>query len=478
MLLALLACIDPATYGAVPDDHKDDAPAFQRAVDEAIESHADVCIGPGVWNLARRPGHVGAIDVTGGPIALRGAGARTVLRLTGPGQHRDWRILYVKNAHDVVIRDLTLDALDASDTEEQTHLIELAPGTHDVVIGNVTFGPMRRPDQRVGQGVGGDCIRMLGEPGHEVADVVIADSTFVDCDRSGVGFQRALRDIALVRDTIRNTGDTAIDFEPTGRGAIEDVAMVDLTIAHPPLAQCAWAITLGGIGADLASRLLIERATIEGGGIGMLNVADVEIADSLITSHPRAGAKPTISMIRRASRVALRRNTITRDASSDPGFVIRAAHNNGLAPSGLTIEGNTLRQATAHPVIGALSASAVAVRDNVIDYTAGDASVVVVQASAVIADITGVTIERNEVRGQVAGLVTASRRGNHTVGGVALHGNRGAGEAVRCNGADLHPDGAAVGSGAVTCGAPLPPGQPASRSTAKATGITLEGSGS
>jgi hypothetical protein len=435
MLLALLAsCVSPTDYGAVPDDRGDDAPAFQRAIDHAIAEHAEVCVPPGVWNLARTVGHIGSIEILGdgggagnaagagggppgkpgGPITIRGDGVRTVLRMSGPGHRREWGVIYVKNAHDVVIRDLTIDGLDATDTKEQTHLIELAAGTHDVVISHVTLGPMRRPDQKIGDGIGGDCLRLLGEVGHEVTDVVVADTRFVDCDRSGVGIQRALRDITLVRDTITGTGDTSIDFEPTGRGSIEDVAR----------------------------RLLVERSTLDGGGIAMLNVADVEIADNQITAHPRAGPKPTISVIRRGSNIRVVRNSISRPATSDPGFVVRAEHNNGLVPHDITIADNTLAQATPHPVIGAISVSGLVVRHNVIDLAAGDPGIAVVQASAVIADMSGVTIEDNDVHGAAGSLVAASVRGDHKLSAMAVRGNRaGSVTALRCDG----PSGAFTG---------------------------------
>jgi hypothetical protein len=453
MLLALLAnCISPAAYGAVPDDHVDDAPAFQRAIDQAIEAHAEVCVGPGVWTFARPAGRIGSVELTGGPIVIRGAGPQTVVRMSGPGHHRDWRAFRFRAARDVTIRDLTIDGLDATDTEEQTHLIELGPGTRDVVIAGVTLGPMRRPDQRIGQGIGGDCVRMLGEPGHEVRDVTIADARFVACDRSGIGFQRALRDITLVRDTITGTGDTSVDFEPTGRGEITDVAMVDLTIHHPPDAQGPWAVTIGGIGQDLASRVLVERSTLEGGGIGMLNVASVEIADNLITAHPGSGARPTISVIRRGAAIRIVRNTIARPASADPGFVIRAAHNNGAVPHDITIEDNTLAQATAYPVIGSVSVGGLVVRHNVIDYTAGDPSVSIVQASAELADIAGLVVEDNDVRGAAGALLTASPRKDHTLSAVSLRGNRAGNlAALRCNGP-------AAGFAPVRSDQPLPEG--------------------
>ena len=467
MLLALLAsCVDPQSYGAVPDDRADDAPAFQRAIDRAIADGADVCVGPGVWNLARPAGHIGSVDLTGGPIVIRGAGPGTVLRMSGPGHHRDWAGLYLKGVRDVVIRDLAIDGSGATDTEEQTHLVELGPDTRDVVIANVVLGPMRGPDQRVGQGIGGDCVRLLGEPGHEVADVTIADSRLIDCDRSGVAFQRALADIALVRDTITGAGDTPIDFEPTGRGAITDVALVDLTIHHPAAAQSAWAVTLGGTGPDLASRVLLERSTLDGGGVGMINVADIELADNFITAHPRGGARPTISVIRRGANIRVVRNTIARPAGSDPGFVIRASHNNGAAPHDLTIEDNAIAQGTAHPVIGAISASGLAVRRNTIEYTAADPSISIVQASAVIADIAGLAVEDNDVRGAAGALVAATLRADHKLSAVALHGNRGARlAAMRCQGpqagfAQVRSDQPVPDGCGGAAGSPVPPAAP------------------
>lgn len=434
VLATALACIDPAALGAVPDDGRDDTPAFQQAIDQAIATHAEVCIGAGVWHLARPPGRPGSLVVTGGPLTLRGAGPSTVLRMLGRGHKRDWRALYVKAAHDVVIRDLTIDGLDATDSEEQTHLIELAPGTERVVIANATLGPMRRPDQAVGEGIGGDCLRLLGEPGQEVADVTVADVQFVDCDRSGLSFQRALRDITVVRTTITGTGDSGVDFEPTGRGAITDVTFVDVTIEQPPDAQSSWAMTVAGVGADLASRVLIERATLDG-GIGMLNVANIEIADSSITGHLKAGATPTISVFRRGTDVRILRNTIARPAGSHPGFVIRSAQNNGVTPRGLTIEDNTLVQTTPSAVIGALSTSEVAVRRNAVDYTGGDLGSPVVLVSAETADVADVTVEDNNIRGDASALVIASLRTSTRLSGLSVRGNRSDNlAALRCNG--------------------------------------------
>lgn len=437
MLLAMLAplvtgCVDPAAFGAVPNDLDDDAPAFQRAIDRAIELHQDVCVGPGVWSLERPAGRPGSLTITGGPIAIRGAGDATVLRMAGAGHQRAWRAIYVREARGVAIRDLAIDGRSATDTEEQTHLIELGPDTRDAVIRNVVLGPMREPGQRVGEGIGGDCIRLLGEPGHEVADVVIADSRLLDCDRSGIAVQRAVRDLTVVRTTISGAGDTAIDFEPTGRGAIDDVAIVDVTVRRPDGAQSASAITLAGTDDDGAHRLLVQGSTLEG-GISLLNVDDAIVADSAITAA-RANAAPTITVLRRASGIRLVNNTIARLASSGPGFALRIAHNNGSQPRGIVVEGNTIVQGTAHAIVGAVSAGGLELRRNAIEYTADDLGPAVVQVNADVADVTGIVVEDNGVRGTPSALVTASLRDGRKLAGVSVRGNRAPNiAALRCN---------------------------------------------
>src|SRR5262249_32744907 len=130
-----------------------------------------------------------------------------------------------------------------------THLLEIALGARDTVVAGVRLGPMRRPDQKVGDGIGGDCLRLIGDTGKDVDGVTIIDSSFVDCDRSGIAFQRHVHHVTIRGDTISGTGDTPIDFEPTGAGpggSIDHVAIEGSTIDRPRDAQGEWAITLTG----------------------------------------------------------------------------------------------------------------------------------------------------------------------------------------------------------------------------------------
>jgi len=125
------ACVDPAAFGAVPNDGMSDTQAIQQAIDRAETGAGEVCLGPGEWDLDRSKG-IPSLVIERGPLVIRGAGTTTVLRMKGSGHHGAWRAIQVRGpAHDVTIRDLTIDGLGAYDTEEQTHLLEIAMGARD-----------------------------------------------------------------------------------------------------------------------------------------------------------------------------------------------------------------------------------------------------------------------------------------------------------------------------------------------------------
>jgi len=419
VLVFLVACISPTQFGAVADDDRSDTVAFQRAVDEAITKTTNVCVGPGVWHLTRTKGQLGSLMITAGPLEIRGQGRRTVLRMTGDGNQGHWGMIQLRGAQRVVLCDLTIDGLAAYNTEEQTHLVEIGPDSKDIVLFNVTLGPMRKPSEPVGAGIGGDCIRLLGNPGHEVERVVISHSTFVDCDRSAIGLQRSLRKIVIASIKVRGTGDTPIDFEPTGAGAIEDVVMIGLDIERAPKGQGAWSVTIGGIGVDLARRVVLTKSRLGAGGVGMINVADVEITDNVMTHH--AGVEGVISIMRRGSRIRVANNTIVRPASTPAGPLVRATHNNGYSPDRLLVEHNTLRQETSAPIIYSASARSMIVRDNSMEYSGSDPRMGIVVAEARTVDVDELRILDNKIRGGHSILIAGAR--NHHFGEVEVQRN-------------------------------------------------------
>lgn len=431
--LVMAACLDPVAFGAIANDDHSDTAAFQRAIDEASHTGSEVCVRDGVWLLDRTKKQLGSLMITRGPLTIRGRGPRTILRMAGDGGKGHWAMIEMRGARGIVLRDLAIDGLGAYNTEEQTHLVEIGPATQDVVIANTTFGPMRKPGERVGGGIGGDCIRLLGNPGSEVERVVIAHSRFIDCDRSAIGVQRSQRDITISDIEIRGTGDTPIDFEPTGRGTIEDFTMVGMTIERSPQGQGAWSITVGGIGEDLARYVTIADSTLGAGGVGMINVADIAIAQNVITH--RAGIEGTISVMRRGSGIQVVRNRIARPADAPPGPLVRATFNNGLAPRGVLVEGNDLHQATPAPVVYSASAGGLVVRDNYVDYSGLDPDAGIVVAEARAADVDSIRICDNRIYGRAGKLLVAAAR-THGFDSVELRNNElvGTGGVAICDG--------------------------------------------
>ncbi len=425
-LLALAACVDPVAFGAKPDDGVSDTEAIQQAINRAITTGADVCLGAGVWTLGRSA-HTGSLVLERGPVVIRGNGPTTVLRMSGDGHKHDWFAIQLKGARGVTIRDLTIDGLEAVDTDKQTHLIQVGPGSESTTIRSVTLGPMRRPDEPVGAGIGGDCIRLLGNPGHEVKSVVISQVTFTACDRSGITFQRALHSVLVTDSTFSGIGDTPIDFEPTGKGPIENVVLSNLEIDRTSDAQGAWAITIGN-----AHDLVLSGSHIRGGGVGMLDVDGVLMTDNDI----EAGLKnvPLVQLKRRADHITISNNVLTRLPGDAPAPVIRALHNNGFAPGAIAVTDNKLVQQSAAQVIQGTSVRQLVVRGNTVDYAGGATASAIVGVDAIDGDMDEVRVEQNTVRGNAAAVLSAASRG-HAIRHIDIGANDAPGVSpLRCNG--------------------------------------------
>ncbi|MCW5800914.1 MAG: right-handed parallel beta-helix repeat-containing protein [Deltaproteobacteria bacterium] len=433
----VVACVDPADLGAVPDDDKPDTAAIQRAIDIATAEHKRVCLGRGVFLVERPPRRGqewGSLMIRSGPIEIAGAGPGTVIRMSGSGRREDWRAIQITGARGVYLHDFTIDGLGAFDTEEQTHLIEVVHGSSDVTINRMTLGPMRRPEQQVGAGIGGDCIRLLGRLGAEVSDVTIANSTLTACDRSGIALQRGLRRIVITHDVITGTGDQSIDFEPTGSGSIEDVIMIGLVIEHHPEAQGPDAIAIGGNGKFTTRRVVLADSKITGGSIRLLDVADVHLLRNRVDG-PRGSRAPTISLMRGTTGVRIAGNTLHRPATAPPGPVIAATHLAGRTTRELAIVDNTIEQATPSAVVRLTSASAVEVRRNRLAYRGGDAAMPLINVSAVLGDVAGVSVAENEIAGEASAILVIGNR-DHAIKRVDVRGNTAplVPVSIRCSG--------------------------------------------
>ena len=127
-------CFDPASYGAIPNDGRDDREPAQRAIDAASVSGGDVCFGPGVWDLTRSPpgtyNRFAALSIHAPRVNIRGAGKyATTLKMSGDADRRTaWTIALDPGTDGTTISDLAIDTAETFNQDEQSHAIAIGTG--------------------------------------------------------------------------------------------------------------------------------------------------------------------------------------------------------------------------------------------------------------------------------------------------------------------------------------------------------------
>ena len=195
-----------------------DARAGIQAALDAAGDRGMVQLGCGRWLVSRAPER----PATGSPrstlhgrhVTLAGSGPCTVLAATGDAGKGDWYVVDVHDAEDVTIRDLTIDTSGLTNTEEQTHAIQVIGPVDGVRIERVTFDHPRRD-----QGPR----RRLPPPARQrarklVQHVSVVDATFAVCARSAIGVQRGVFGLQVVGSRFLDILKTPIDYEPTSAG--------------------------------------------------------------------------------------------------------------------------------------------------------------------------------------------------------------------------------------------------------------------
>ena len=421
LLAVMAACIDPVAYGAKPDDGVSDTAAIQKAIDVAIDQHADVCLAEGVFDLDR-PGRYASLVVARGPLVIRGTGPDTVLEMNGDGGQSDWYGIWLRGADTVTIQDLAIRATETTNTKEQTHLIQIGKGTQHVLVQRVRMGPMRRFDQPRGEGARGDCIKMIGERDAPIQDVVILDSDFISCDRSGITIQRGIQRLTVAHSAFWDASDAAIDFEPTGPGPLEDFTFYDLAIGRPRDAQGPWAISLGGFRTEHAKNIVVSQCDIQGGGIDVLEAEHVLLDhDHIVQTN---GTYATVFLEKFVHDLVITNSTIERLASATAAPVVQVIHAHDESSSHVRIVDNELRQHTDGPVVSLASASDVEVTNNQLTYDGGQGTTPAVEVDSVIGQVDDVAIQSNQIHGPIGPAVRLYAH-RAPIGRVLVTGNHG-----------------------------------------------------
>lgn len=439
------ACAGPETFGAVADDGLDDVPAIQAAIDACDGGTVQFPPGGGTYTLAPPPAtgdwRTSSLHIIHGlTLDLNGA----MLQMAGDNVSGDWYGIHVgRNVYNggepatayVRIQNGTLAVGDVVNTTEQTHLVQVghslgaAPyGVYTVELSGLGF---YQPE--TGASSGGDCIRLLGEVATPVSGVLIHDNIFLDCDRSGIAFQRGTTLVTVENNLFLGAGNSHIDFEPTSLGAV-DSTVIKGNLFGP--VDSAWAVSLSGSDNTLSSDILLTANIITDGGIDSYNLSRATISDNIIVNTAQQVA--SVQFIKAAKDIKFTGNRIYRLTGSNNAAVVSVSHHNSGMPSRLTFDGNSIYNETGSSTFNVQSATDLVFSNNRLESTVGGQAFITLTST--VQNIDGVLITGNKTTGPGLALARMAASGSLKIGAVSIVGNMTQGtltNSIVCQGAGL-----------------------------------------
>jgi len=392
--------------GAVGDGATDDLAAIQAAIDFAkANGLRGIFIPKGVY-LTPRAEDLGAVILHNvHDFEIVGEGPGSIIKMTGDGGDGTWYGVYVHgNCSRISFRDMAFDGNVANLTniEEQTHNLRFGGNSTDlglvdgVSITNCWF--YNSP---------GDAIQMVGAPlGHPVAwttgsvvglggyrtnagnvyealsagttgvtaptgtgssindggvtwrfhavggdviggvvNILIAHCDFNYCNRSGIGLQRNVDDYMIIGNRFRNTGDQAIDHEPTGGSNPENTSPRRSIICDNIIESTAGtiAVTLTGLNNTHPNSSFIFARNRVAGCIDALDCSNMLFEDNII-EPPSNHNQPVVSFRSTFNKLIFRGNTITRPVSDTDNEAVLIAATGGSNPAQVQFQGNKIEQ--------------------------------------------------------------------------------------------------------------------------------------
>jgi hypothetical protein len=295
-------------FGAVGDGATDDRAAIQAAIDDAVSNDkGGILLPSGTYRTSRVPGERWSIDLNGvQDFMLAGEGPKSVVKLMDTTSATgDWHVFILRNkCQRVVFKDLVVDGNRTGLTkpDEQSHGIEVEPGTEDLVV-----------DRCILRECFGDGVRLLGadQPGKNVKRLRIENSLFQTNKRSGLAIQRALEKIIIVNCVFDATvSDQSIDFEPSGSDGPTDLIIQGCLINHT---NGTSAVTLSGIGGpDPLVRCKFSDNIVLGGQIFCTDVHQLTIQNNIVLSPKRT----PIAVTRGGEAVVITGNLLVNEGIS------------------------------------------------------------------------------------------------------------------------------------------------------------------
>ena len=443
---SVAGCFDPIDFGAKANDGVNDRVPIQAAIDAAIAAgRGTVCLGSGRWTVTRAPvgsyNRFAALSTHGAHLTIAGTGPGTVIELVGDqGAATTYIVSLDPGASDITIEGLTIDTSAATNTDEQTHAIQVgsgvctvANGTCSMPVSDVTIRDVRFAHPSAAAGVRkGDCVSLLGNtPATSVKRVTIVGSSFTSCARSGIRVQRNVFSLAVLGNHFgEQIGDTAFDSEATGGGFDDGLRLIGNSFADSP--------SNSSVTVTSYRHATVTGNTFAGRGLDLYRTQDVVVADNTFDVTAISGIG-VIESGNVASGVKIDNNMIRRHGVAGPGIRI-TPHSGGL-PEQLSITNNTIVADGDSSGIYAESVRDIGIRDNDITFVDPAPNGSGIMLRATVATMDGLTITGNTVAGPLS-----STGGNtyysavrlaaspHDIEGVtvALNASRGAIRSLNC----------------------------------------------
>jgi len=422
-------------FGACGNGISDDRVAIQAAIDDAsARGRAGVLFPSGTYRVSRVtvPGGRWSLDLNGvQDFTIAGEGPRSRVRLVDTAAATgDWHVFILRGGcRRIVFSDLVVDGnrTGLTDPDEQSHGIEVEPGTEDLVI-----------DRCILRECFGDGVRMLGAPGNNVRRVRIQNCLFQTNKRTGLGIQRALEEVLVSQCMFDATvSDQSIDFEPSGADSPSDMIIDGCIIRHTNRSA---AVTLSGIsGPDPVVRIRFSNNLVLGGPVFATDVRALTVLGNTIVVPASATPANRIPLqVQRGGEALLITSNLVINEDTGTEAAISLSEVNQRQVSRALVSDN-LCFTSARNGIQLLSCDDVAVQSNMVVATNSCSHGVFVRSEA--SSVDHVSIRDNDVTVREAGTWTTGIRlaasDPHRIGHVSIIGNsvRGAAEGIRFSGA-------------------------------------------
>ncbi len=331
---------NPLDYGATPNDPTDDKdrPAIQSAMDAATGAGGGrVCLPAGRFRVTRSPpgtyNRFAALSTHGAHLELMGSGPATIIEMIGDQGAAATAVISIDpGASDITIRDLTIDTSAMTNTDEQTHAIEVGSSVGTGLVQDFRIDHVRfvHPGSGVAGVRKGDCLRFLGNtPESLVRRATVIGSTFTSCARSGIGIQRNVHDLIIMGNQFTQASDQDIDSEPTGGGTNGSIAIIgNIFRDDVAIAQGDFAVTIGG---SPMARVTLANNVFEGRGVFCYRVSDAAFTGNAFDATMESGYG-VIEVENIAERLVINGNTIRRGEPLGDAPVLHRRHARHLVP--------------------------------------------------------------------------------------------------------------------------------------------------